>query len=177
MAEEMRVKLSLDLKYFCLTEAIANYLQKFIVYRKRKVFVGNRGIEDLSQAIKRNKTEKFLVPCSNLGAKDVCKYLDENELDWQEAVMFNTVSSDLSDLSDVTYDILVFFSPQGIESLYDNFPDFKQNNTRIAVFGNSTRRAVEERSLVVNIQAPSDVSPSMTAALDQYLQKSNRVVG
>ena len=177
MAEEMRVKLSLDLKYFCLTEAIANYLQKFIVYRKRKVFVGNRGIDDLSQAIKRNKSEKFLVPCSNLGAKDVCKYLDENELDWQEAVMFNTVSSDLSDLSDVTYDILVFFSPQGIESLYDNFPDFKQNDTRIAVFGNSTRRAVEERSLVVNIQAPSDVSPSMTAALDQYLQKSNRVLG
>ena len=95
MAEEMRVKLSLDLKYFCLTEAIANYLQKFIIYRKRKVFVGNRGIEDLSQAIKRNKTEKFLVPCSNLGAKDVCKYLDENELEWQEAIMFNTVSSDL----------------------------------------------------------------------------------
>jgi uroporphyrinogen-III synthase len=131
----------------------------------------------LSQAIKRNKTEKFLVPCSNLGAKDVCKYLDENELDWQEALMFNTVSSDLSDLSDVTYDILVFFSPQGIESLYENFPDFKQNDTRIAVFGNSTRRAVEERNLVVNIQAPSIISPSMTAALDQYLQKSNRVVG
>jgi len=177
MAEDMRVILSLDLKYFCLSEDIANYLQKFIVYRKRKVFVGNRGIEDLSQAIKRNKTEKFLVPCSNLGAKDVCKYLNENELDWQEAIMFNTVSSDLSDLSDVTYDILVFFSPQGIESLYENFPDFKQNDTRIAVFGNSTRRAVEERSLVVNIQAPSVVSPSMTAALDQYLQKSNRVVG
>jgi uroporphyrinogen-III synthase len=177
MADEMRVKLSLDLKYFCLTEAIANYLQKFIVYRKRKVFVGNRGIEDLSQAIKRNKTEKFLIPCSNLGAKDVCKYLDENELDWQEAIMFNTVSSDLSDLSDVTYDILVFFSPQAIESLYDNFSDFKQNNTRIAVFGNSTRRAVEERNLIVNIQAPTDISPSMTAALELYLQKSNKIVG
>jgi uroporphyrinogen-III synthase len=106
----------------------------------------------------------------------VCKYLDENELDWQEAIMFNTVSSDLSDLSDVTYDILVFFSPQGIESLYENFPDFKQNDTRIAVFGNSTRRAVEERNLVVNIQAPSIISPSMTAALEQYLQKSNRLV-
>jgi uroporphyrinogen-III synthase len=177
MVEEMRVKLSPDLKYFCLTEAIANYLQKFIVYRKRKVFVGNRGIDDLSQAIKRNKSEKFLIPCSNLGAKDVCKYLDENELNWQEATMFNTVSSDLSDLSDVTYDILVFFSPQGIESLYDNFPDFKQNNTRIAVFGNSTRRAVEERNLRVNIQAPTEISPSMTAALEQYLQKSNHSVG
>jgi len=177
MGEEMRLKISQDLKYFCLTEAIANYLQKFIIYRKRKVFVGNRGIEDLSAAIRRNKSEKFLVPCSNLGAKDVCNFLDANQLDWHEAIMFHTVSSDLSDLSDVTYDVLVFFSPQGIESLYDNFPDFKQNNTRIAVFGNSTRKAVEEKNLVATIQAPTDTAPSMTAALDLYLQKSNRTEG
>lgn len=174
LCEEMRVKMSMQTKYFCLTEAIANYLQKFIVYRKRKVFVGTRKIVDLATYFTKHKTEKFLLPCSNLGALEVVSYLKENELDFQEAMMYRTVASDLSDLSDVTYDVLVFFSPLGIASLYENFPDFKQNNTRLAIFGNTTNKAVVERGLTTNILAPTPETPSMSMALEQYLKKSNK---
>lgn len=174
ICEEMRIKMSQETKYFCITEAIANYLQKFIVYRKRKVFFGNRSIEDLATPLKKHKAETFLLPCSNLGAKDVTQFLEENHFNWKDALMYRTLSSDLSDLSDVTYDVLVFFSPQGIQSLYENFPDFKQNDTRIAVFGNSTRHAVEERGLKANIKAPAPEAPSMAMALELYLQKSNK---
>jgi uroporphyrinogen-III synthase len=175
ICEEMRIRMPQDTKYFCLSEAVANYLQKFIIYRKRKVFVGKKTIMDLAPALKKHKAnEKFLLPCSNLGAKDVSSFLDENGFTWRDALMYETVSSDLSDLSDVTYDVLVFFSPLGIKSLYDNFPDFKQNDTRIAVYGNSTGKAVEERGLTVNILAPAPEAPSMTMALELYLQKSNR---
>ncbi len=173
MLEELRIKISQDTKYFCLSEAVANYLQKFIVYRKRKVFVGKRKIEDLASALKKHKKEKFLLPCSNLGSKNVTAYLDEHGFDYQDAMMYRTVSSDLSDLSDVTYDVLVFFSPLDIQSLYENFPDFKQNDTRIAVFGKSAHKAVTDRGLTVNI-APEKSSPSMTAALEAYLQESNK---
>lgn len=174
ICEEMRIKMSQETKYFCITEAIANYLQKFIVYRKRKVFFGNRSIDDLAAPLKKHKAETFLLPCSNLGAKDVTQFLEENHFNWKDALMYRTLSSDLSDLSDVTYDVLVFFSPQGIQSLYENFPDFKQNDTRIAVFGNSTHHAVEERGLKANIKAPAPEAPSMAMALELYLQKSNK---
>ncbi len=174
ICEEMRIKMPDDTKYFCTTEAFANYLQKFIVYRKRKVFFGTRTIQDLEPALKKNKKEKFLLPCSNLGAKRVCAFLDEMGLDWQDAMMYETVSSDLSDLSDVTYDVLVFFSPLGIKSLYENFPDFEQNDTRLAIFGNSTSKEVEQKGLTINIKVPSQGVTSMTMALDQYLQKSNK---
>jgi uroporphyrinogen-III synthase len=177
ICEEMRIEMPLDTKYFCLTETIANYLQKFITYRKRKVFVGRKEIEDLAAALTKHKAkEKFLLPCSNLGSQYVSEYLTKENFDWQEALMFRTLSSDLSDLSDVTYDILVFFSPLGIESLYENFPEFKQNDTRIAVFGNITEKAVEERGLTVNIKAPAPGVPSMTTALEQYIQKANAVL-
>jgi len=175
MCEEMRIKMSQQTKYFCLTEAIANYLQKFILYRKRKVFVGVRKIEDLATAFNKHKEkEKFLLPCSNLGAKDVVKYLEDNEINYQEAMMYRTVSSDLSDLKNITYDCLVFFSPLGIQSLYDNYPQFKQNETRMAVYGQSTTNAVEEKGLIVNIKAPTPESPSMSGALTKYLNKSNK---
>ncbi|MEM9917106.1 MAG: uroporphyrinogen-III synthase [Bacteroidota bacterium] len=175
ICEEMRIKMSQETKYFCLSEAISNYLQKFIVYRKRKVFVGKKKIADLKAALLKHKSkEKFLLPCSNLGSKAVTSFLSEIEVDFKDALMYRTVASDLSDLSDVTYDVLVFFSPLGITSLYENFPDFKQNDTRIAVFGNSTKKAVLDRGLTINIMAPSPVSPSMTMALEQYLQQSNK---
>ena len=175
LCEDMRVKMSQSTKYFCLSEAIGNYLQKFIVYRKRKVFIGKRKIEDLSASILKHKeTEKFFLPCSNLGAKDVVSFLEENEIDFKEAMMYRTVSSDLSDLADITYDVLVFFSPLGITSLYDNFPDFKQNDTRMAIYGNSTSQAVEEKGLKINIKAPMPEIPSMSMALEKYLQKSNK---
>lgn len=177
MCEEMRVRMSQDTKYFCLTEAVANYLQKFIVYRKRKVFVGKRAIADLkTQLLKHKEKEKFLLPCSNLGAPDVAAFLDEHKFDWKDGQMYTTVSSDLSDLSDVTYDVLVFFSPVEIQSLYDNFPDFQQRETRLAVYGHHTCKAVEERGLTANIKAPAPEAPSMTMALELYLQKSNKPV-
>jgi uroporphyrinogen-III synthase len=173
ICEEMRITMPQDTRYFCLTEAIANYLQKFIVYRKRKVFYGKRTIQDLTNSLKKFKDEKFLLPCSNLGAKSVCRHLDELGLNWQDAMMFRTVASDLSDLSDVTYDILIFFSPLGISSLYENFPDFKQNDTRLAVFGKHTMQAVEDHGLVANIQVRPPEVPSMTKALELYLKESN----
>ncbi len=168
--EEMRIKVSQDMKYFCLSEAVAHYLQKFIIYRKRKVFIGKRHIEDLSNYLNKHKAkEKFLLPCSNLGSPPVVRYLQEGDFAFKEAMMYRTVSSDLSDLRDITYDVLVFFSPLGIKSLYDNFPDFKQNDTRIAVFGNRTSAAVEERGLTINIKAPAPETPSMTMALEKYI--------
>ena len=174
MCNDMRVSMPQSTKYFCLSEAIANYLQKFIVYRKRKVFVGMRRVEDLAPYLLKHKaSEKFLLPCSNLGSKPVTEFLDDKEFDYKEAMMYRTVSSDLSDLAEITYDILVFFSPLGIQSLYDNFPDFKQRNTRIAVYGASTSLAVEERGLTINIQAPAPDVPSMSMALDKYLQVAN----
>lgn len=174
ISEEMRVKISPDTRYFCLSEAVANYLQKFIVYRKRKVFVGKRSIQDLGNALNKFKSEKFLLPCSNLGSKPIVKYLTENEFDFQEAMMYRTVASDLSDLRDITYDVLVFFSPLGIQSLYENFPDFKQNETRIAVYGKSTQQAVEENGLQINISAPAPETPSMTMALEKYIKVANQ---
>ena len=175
ICEDMRIKVDPNMKYFCLSETIANYLQKFIVYRKRKVFFGKRKIEDLATALeKHRKKENFLLPCSNLGARECVDYLQKNEFDFQEAMMYRTVSSDLSDLSDITYDVLVFFSPLGIKSLYDNFPDFKQNKTRLAVYGNSTCKAVIDKGLEINIKAPTPNVPSMTMALEKYLQESNK---
>ena len=173
ICEAMRCHMVQNTKYFCLTKAIADYLQKFIIYRKRKVFVGIRTIEDLQPAFIKHRTERFLLPCGNLGAKEVVSFLEKHNLEYRDAMMYKTVSSDLSDLSDITYDILVFFSPLGIESLYDNFPKFIQNNTRLAVFGKSTRTAVAEKGLYLNIEAPLPEVPSMTMALENYLKKSN----
>lgn len=174
LCEEMRIKVSQDMKYFCVSEAVAYYLQKFILYRKRKVFVGNKSIESLVGAFTKHKAkEKFLLPCSNLGAKDVVSFLDSEKIEFTEVVMYNTLSSDLSDLSNVTYDVLVFFSPQGIESLYENFSDFDQKDTRLAIFGQSTQQAVLERGLNINILAPTKETPSMSMALESYLKISN----
>ncbi len=174
ICEDLRIKVSGDMKYFCLTEAIANYLQKFITYRKRKVFVGKRTVMDLEAAFMKHKDkEKFLLPCSNLGSKNVSGFLDRNGFDWKDAMMYRTVSSDLSDLSDVKYDVLIFFSPLGIKSLYENFPEFTQDSTRIAVFGSSTSKEVEDRGLITDIKAPAPEVPSMTMALENYLKISN----
>ncbi|NJN77359.1 MAG: uroporphyrinogen-III synthase [Saprospiraceae bacterium] len=175
VCEELRVKISQDTKYFCLTESIALYLQKFIIYRKRKVFFGARTIHDLKDSLlKHKKKEKFLLPCSNLGKEGVQRFLRENEFDYQDAIFYKTVSSDLSDLENVTYDVLVFFSPQGIDSLYENFPDFKQNDTRIAVFGPLTKKAVEDRGLTIDILVDR-AAPSMSMALEKYLKNSNKI--
>jgi len=173
-AEEMRVKVPDDMKYFCISESTAFYLQKYIVYRKRKIFFGQQTFADLISVLKKHKDCKFLLPSSDILRQNIPRLLEENEFNYQIATLYRTVCSDLSDLKDVNYDVLVFFSPSGIKSLYQNFPDFKQNNTRIAVFGPTTAKAAEESGLNIDISAPSPESPSMTKALELYIKKSNK---
>lgn len=170
----MRFKVPDSMKYFCQSEAVAFYLQKYVVYRKRKIYVGKRNFQDLAPLIKKYKEEKFLLPSSDKLKPIVPIMLDELGVKWKQAVFYNTVISDLSDLANVYYDILVFFSPSGIDSLFHNFPDFKQNDTRIAVFGNTTVKAVENKGLRVDISAPTTEMPSMTMALEKYLKNVNK---
>ena len=174
LAEEMRFKVPDTMKYFCQSEAVAFYLQKYVVYRKRKIYVGKRLFNDLSPLLKKHKSEAFLLPSSDVLKPEVPETLDNLEINWTRGIFYKTVTSDLSDLADVYYDVLVFFSPSGIESLFINFPDFKQNNTRIAAFGSTTIKAAEERGLVVNIKAPTPETPSMTMALQKYLSEVNK---
>jgi uroporphyrinogen-III synthase len=174
VAEEMRFKVPDSMKYFCQSEAVAFYLQKYVVYRKRKIYVGKRSFSELSPLIKKYKDEKFLLPNTDKVKPEVAETMDSLGVNWKLATFFKTVISDLSDLADVYYDVLVFFSPSGIESLFHNFPDFKQNNTRIAVFGDTTIKAVEEKGLRVDIAAPTKQTPSMTMALEKYICKVNK---
>jgi uroporphyrinogen-III synthase len=174
VADEMRFKVPDSMKYFCQSEAVAFYLQKYVVYRKRKIYVGKRSFEDLSPMIKKYKDESFLLPTTDKLKSEVPDILNGLNIKWKEAIFYKTVISDLSDLADVYYDVLVFFSPSGIDSLFLNFPDFKQNNTRIAVFGNTTAKAVEDRGLRVDIAAPTPDTPSMTMALEKYIEKENK---
>ena len=174
IADELRFKVPDTMKYFCQSEAVAYYLQKYVVYRKRKIYVGKRTFTELSPLIKKYKTEKFLLPASDKLKSEVPRVLNDLNVQWTECVFYKTVVSDLSDLKNVFYDILVFFSPSGIESLFENFPDFKQNDTRIAVFGNTTVKASLEKGLRVDIQAPTPENPSMTMALEKYIKAQNK---
>ena len=173
LAEEMRFKVSDATKYFCQSEAVAFYLQKYVVYRKRKIYVGEKKIEDLEAVFKKFNKETFLFPTSDVLKPDVPDFLNKSSLNWQRAILYKTVVSDLSDLRDVYYDILVFFSPSGIESLFKNFPDFEQKKTRIAVYGNSTVEASEAAGLRIDIKAPTPETPSMTMAIEKYIEKIN----
>lgn len=173
IAEEMRFTVPNDMKYFCQSEAVAYYLQKYVVYRKRKIYVGTRTFPDLVKLMKKHKDEKFLLPSSDKLKLEIPQELDKLGVDWTRANLYKTVVSDLSDLQDVFYDVLVFFSPSGIDSLFENFPNFKQNETRIAVFGNSTVKAVKDRGLRVDISAPTPETPSMTMALEKYIKEAN----
>lgn len=174
VAEEMRFKVPDTMKYFCQSEAVAFYLQKYVVYRKRKIYVGKRDFSELSPLIKKYKDEKFLLPNTDKVKDEVPNTLNALGVDWKQAIFYKTVISDLTDLADVSYDILVFFSPSGIDSLFHNFPDFKQNETRIAVFGDTTIKAVEDKGLRVDIAAPTPETPSMTLALEKYIEKVNK---
>ena len=173
ICKEAKIETPSDMKYFCITEQTANYLQKYIVIRKRKVFTGTKTALDLLEVIKKHKSENFLFPCSNKRQKDLPDYMGTNDFKITEAVMYETVSSDLSDLENVFYDVLAFYSPSGITSLMENFPGFKQNNTRIAAFGPTTAQAVKDANLILDIQAPMPNAPSMTGALEQYIKQSN----
>lgn len=173
ICEEMRITVPNSMKYFCVSEATAFYLQKYIVYRKRKIFYANGRFADLAVIMKKHKGEKFLVPLSDIHKQDIPKILDKEAYRYSKAILYRTVSSDLSDLSDIKYDVLVFYSPSGIKSLYQNFPDFEQNKTRIASFGPATAKAVRDAGLRLDIEAPTSQAPSMTMALEQYIKKNS----
>lgn len=173
IAKEMKINIPESMKYFCVTESIAFYLQKYIVYRKRKIFYGRGKFEDLIDVLLKHKNENFLVPLSDAHKHDIPRKLKKHKLKFTKAIFYRTVSSDLSDLADVNYDILVFYSPSGIKSLLHNFPDFKQNNTKIASFGTNTAKAVKEAGLRLDIQAPAPKTPSMTMAIESYIRNLN----
>jgi uroporphyrinogen-III synthase len=175
ICNESKIEVPADMKYFCISEQTAHYLQKYIVVRKRKIFTGTKTAADLLELLRKHKNEKFLFPCSNIRRNDIPEFMDINGLNLTEAVLYETVASDLSDLADVNYDIIAFFSPSGITSLYANFPDFKQNKTRIAAFGPTTAKAVRDAGLILDIEAPQPNAPSMTGALEMYIRKANKI--
>lgn len=171
IADEIRFTVPDTMKYFCISEAVAYYLQKYVSYRKRKIFFGKQTIEDLVEVMKKHKKEKFLLPCTDILRDKIPETLEQQNIPFTKATLYRTVASDLSDLEDVYYDMLVFFSPGGIESLMKNFPDFKQNNTSIAAFGPTTANAVIKNNLRLDLHAPMPNAPSMTAAIEWYVKE------
>ena len=174
IAKETRFTVPDEMKYFCVSEAVAYYLQNYVVYRKRKIFHGKQTFQDLMQLVIKHKSEKFLVPCSDIQRKNIPNELEKHQVDFQNAILYKTVCSDLSDLEDVKYDILVFYSPSGIQSLIKNFPKFKQNGTKIAAFGPTTAQAAEKAGLRIDIKAPMPGIPSMTMAIENFIKVDNK---
>lgn len=174
ICEEMRITVPDTMKYFCISESTAFYLQKYIIYRKRKIFYGNGKIDDLMDLIAKYNDGNFLVPLADIHADDLPKALDKSKIRYNIAILYKTVCCDLSDFSALDYDILVFFSPSGIKSLFKNYPEFKQNNIKIASFGESTAKAVREAGLRLDIEAPRPEAPSMTMALDFFIRDYNK---
>jgi uroporphyrinogen-III synthase len=174
ISDETRFKVPDAMKYFCMSEAVAYYLQKYVVYRKRKIFFGKTNIDDLMDLLKKHKHENYLLPCSDILRKIIPDALDENNIRFSKAVLYRTVAADLSDLQNVDYDLLVFFSPSGIESLFKNFPKFKQKDTKIAAFGPTTANAVKKHNLKLEIHAPLPKAPSMTMAIEHYIKNTKK---
>jgi uroporphyrinogen-III synthase len=174
ICEEMRISVPDSMKYFCISESVAFFLQKYIVYRKRKIFYGQGNFSDLIDVIAKHCEEKFLLPLSDQHNEEIPILLENNNIKYTKAILYKTVSSDLSDLSAINYDLLVFFSPSGVKSLLQNFPQFKQNNIKIASFGETTAKAVKDAGLRLDLQAPMPHAPSMTMALDKFIREHNK---
>ena len=175
MCNEMRVTVPESMKYFCINEATAYYLQKYIQYRKRKIFFGHQTIQDLVDVIRKNREEKFLLPAADVHKEQICDFLDAINIKYTKAVMYRTVSADLSDIKNLNdFDVLAFFTPAGINSLKHNFPNFKQGNTRIACFGASAANTLKKHGYRLDIYAPNPKNPSMSGALDEYMKESNK---
>ena len=170
IAKETRFTVPDDMKYFCVSEAVAYYLQNYVVYRKRKIFFGKQTFQDLMQLVVKHKAENYIVPCSDIQRKNIPEQLEKNNVEYQNAILYKTVCSDLSDLEEVKYDMLVFYSPSGIQSLIKNFPGFKQNGTKIAAFGPTTAMAAKQAGLRIDIQAPTPGLPSMTMAIENFIK-------
>ena len=174
MCLDLKIEVPIDLKYFCVNESIANYLSKYIQVRKRKVFVGKGTEVELFPLFKNHPTEKYLFPCSDWRKQDIEKFMKKNKFQFKEAYFYRIKSADLSDLTHVNYDIIAFFSPADIRSLYENFPDFLQKTTLIAGFGATTIKAMLDAKLVANIQAPTPQTPSMITAVDKHIEARHK---
>ncbi|MDN3607536.1 uroporphyrinogen-III synthase [Kaistella yonginensis] len=170
LAEEMRFAVPDSMRYICQSEAIANYLQKHIVYRKRKISFGERTFADLLPLFKKFPSEKYLLPASDILSPDIQTVLETSGIEWTKATMYKTVSSDLSEINIDEYDMLVFFSRQGIKSLHENFKNFNQDKVKVAVFGATTEQAAKDAGLRIDVMAPSKESPSMTMAIEKYIR-------
>ncbi|HAQ64436.1 MAG TPA: uroporphyrinogen-III synthase [Bacteroidales bacterium] len=169
LSKEVRVEMPDTMKYFCISESTAYYLQKYIQYRKRKIFFGKQTLTDLGDVIKKHKSDKFLIPCSDIAKNDVPQVMEDMNVTYSKAVIYKTVAIDLSFLSIKDYDMLIFFSPVGIKSLYKNFPKFTQGKTVIGTFGATTQKQAIADGLLVEVFAPTATNPSMTMAIDDYL--------
>lgn len=169
VAKEMRYNVPETLKYFCINESTAFYLQRYVQYRKRKVFYGNQTLDDLIEIMKKHKDEKYLYCCSDISSDTTTEQLNAAKLNFTKAVMFRTVPADVKHIKIDDYEMLVFFSPAGIHSLMENFPEFKQGEVAIGGFGEATCHAILEAGFELNIKAPSETAPSMTMAIEQYL--------
>jgi uroporphyrinogen-III synthase len=180
MAQELRFEIPDSLKYFCISESTAYYLQKYVQYRKRKIFYGKQNFSELMDVIKKHDTETFLVPSSDIHKQTMFELLDKEKVKYTKAIIYKTVASNLSNLDINKYDLMIFFSPAGIKSLQNNFPDYIQGEKIIAAFGNTTATAVAEAGLKLNIPAPTQSAPSMSMAIEQFLinmAKENRKNG
>ena len=174
LCKEMRVAIPDDMKYFCITETVSLYIQKYVQYRKRKVFFGQTGkIDDIIPLMVKHKNEKYFVPQSDQHTNDFANMLDAKKLNHSEAVMFRTVSNDFGKDEAFDYDMLIFFSPSGISSLFKNFPNYEQGNMAIGTFGPTTAKAAKDAGLRVDLEAPSPKFPSITAALQDYVARCN----
>ena len=174
LTKEMRITMPETTKYFCVTETIALYIQKYAPYRKRKIFFGATGkIDDLIPAMIKHKNEKYLVPMSSVANDSISKLLDSKELNHTECVMYRTVSNDFNEeeKKNFDYDMVLFFSPAGIKSLKENFPEMKSGDLQIGTFGPSTAKAAREAGFDLDLEAPTERYPSMTGALRHFLQE------
>ncbi|MBG0782787.1 MAG: uroporphyrinogen-III synthase [Bacteroidales bacterium] len=175
IAKEMRFEVPETLKYFCISESTAFYLQKYVQYRKRKIFYGNQSFGDLMEIIRKHKEEKFLLPCSDIHKESMIEMLEESKVDYSKAVLYRTVAANLAKVKVDDYDMLVFFSPAGIRSLTKNFPKFKQGTKIFGAFGPSTAEAVKEAGFKLQINAPTKSAPSMTMAIEEYIDNQNKI--
>jgi uroporphyrinogen-III synthase len=174
LAVELRVDIPETLKYFCSSESTAYYLQKYIQYRKRKIFFSGQDTSDLVDIIRKHKAESYLLPCNEDHNNELSDLLDAQKIKYSKAIMYRTVSEDMKFLDIQKYDMLIFFSPSGIRSLMQNFPDFKQEERIIGVFGNTTAQAAHEAGFTTDIEAPSPTTPSMGKAIEQYLTRCSK---
>lgn len=174
MAKELRADIPQTMKYFCMSESTAFYLQKYVQYRKRKIFHGKQSFDDLLEIIRKHKEEKYLLPCSDIHKASISKMLDDSLITYTKGIFYKTLASDLSHVDIEKYDMLIFFSPSGIASLLKNFPEFKQNSTVIGAFGPTTTKAVKDAGWTLNIEAPTKTAPSMTMAIEEFLQKNTK---